>query len=135
MKWTLFFVFAMPALFAAVLLGMYKFGVGKTDWNPPPPAGPYEEPTDGKKLVFIAWISLALYVVMLASVGPWGAAVALAVVLGLLLAGSLIFTCVQQIIFLVRGPIDPTTNGIVERRPFFSRLLHNFLNSFAIITP
>ena len=136
MNWTLVFILAMPALFAAFVFGMYKFGVGKTDWNAYPSAevGPYEEPSDLKQIKIIGTLSLILYVLMILTMGPFAAAVVLAVLLALLAVGSLIVTIVQEIIFRLRGPkIDPESGAIVERRPFFRRWLWNFFNSFEIL--
>lgn len=135
MSWELLFIFGVPLLFAAVLLAMYKFGVGTTDWSayPSPERQPYKEPSDREKVRTIAIVSGILYLILLFAAGPFAAAVLLAALLAFQLSCVLIFTAVQEVVFWIKGPkLDPETRAIVARRPFLRRLLWNFLNSFDV---
>lgn len=130
MDWTLVFIVAMPLAFVGILFAMYRFGIGRTDWNPPPHSAS-TEPSDTAKLKIIAGFSLLLYFFALFYAGPLVAAFLLAVVLAFDAICVLVFTSIQEVVFWLKEPkLDTQTGAIVERRPFLRRFLWNFLNSF-----
>lgn len=135
MDWKLVFIFAMPALFAAVVFGMYKLRIGMTDWNSYPSLDPsqYPKDTDATKVKMIAAMSALVYVLLLFVAGPFVAAAVLAALMLVLALGSLIFTAVQELVFRLKGPkLDPETGAIVQRKPFRQRLLWNYADSFLV---